>query len=267
MIGQARLVGELMSMTGPDAPKTVMLVGGHGCGKHTLAGEFAERVGLPISDLTETVSFETLQEAAMNPLPTMYLIDVDKLTEQKQNAVLKFIEEPPANARVMLLSSDEGSVLPTVLNRCFRMRFDDYSREELSEIVGGDVADGVMSVCSTPGQVRMVSGYYDKLVGYCSGFAGKMEKAAKADSFASALRIADRINYRDEYDKFDLNVFIKVLKRELLSEYLAGNGAALELYNIVRDESSKLSDGRLNKKAFTQHMITLMWKKVKGGLT
>lgn len=49
----------------------------------------------------------------------IYIIDeADKLTIQSQNALLKTIEEPPAYAVILLLTTNAEGLLPTVLSRC-----------------------------------------------------------------------------------------------------------------------------------------------------
>jgi hypothetical protein len=151
-------------------------------------------------------------------------------------------------------------VIPTVLNRCYKCKFASYTKEELVNIVGSDVSDAVLSVCTTPGQIRILQNQYDSLLQLCKTIVTKLSKAA----FSNALSIADKINYKDEYDKFDLDIFLKVLKQELYSAYLSGDNKALKLYNIVCMESQKLIDFRLNREIFMQHLITIMWKEVRG---
>ncbi|HLO24468.1 MAG TPA: DNA polymerase III subunit delta' [Geobacteraceae bacterium] len=52
------------------------------------------------------------------------LIDgVDRLNPAAGNALLKTLEEPPGNALIILLTAHVGSVLPTILSRCQRLRF------------------------------------------------------------------------------------------------------------------------------------------------
>ncbi len=43
---------------------------------------------------------------------------VDQLTNQAANALLKILEEPPANALLMLVCHEPGSILPTIKSRC-----------------------------------------------------------------------------------------------------------------------------------------------------
>lgn len=259
MIGQESLQKELFSYTLSQSPKTTLFLGEYGCGKHTLATEWAKVLSLPLVDITKDISLELLEAIQFSSTLTMYLINLDELTEQAQNMVLKFIEEPFDTAYVVLLSSNENRVIPTVLNRCYKCKFTSYTKEELEEIVGNSISDEVFSICKTPGQIRLLRNQYNSLITLCQTIATKMSKAP----FSNALSIVDKINYKDEYDKFDLNIFLKVLRQELYKSYLNGNSSALKLYNIVCIESQKLIDFRLNREIFMQHLITVLWKEAR----
>lgn len=45
------------------------------------------------------------------------MVDIDLMTEQSANRILKTIEEPHSNARIILTTSRIGNVLPTILSR------------------------------------------------------------------------------------------------------------------------------------------------------
>jgi DNA polymerase III subunit delta' len=47
--------------------------------------------------------------------------DADQLTKEAQNALLKTLEEPPAEVHIVLTSSRPETLLPTVLSRCQRI--------------------------------------------------------------------------------------------------------------------------------------------------
>ncbi len=54
----------------------------------------------------------------------VYLItEADRMTAQASNALLKTLEEPPANSILILLTSHPASLLPTIISRCQMMRF------------------------------------------------------------------------------------------------------------------------------------------------
>ncbi len=66
------------------------------------------------------------------------------MTVQAQNALLKTIEEPPAYAVILLLSSNEEAFLPTILSRCVKLKLRPLTDEQvegyLKERMGTDPA-------------------------------------------------------------------------------------------------------------------------------
>ena len=53
----------------------------------------------------------------------IYIVpDADMMTVQAQNALLKTIEEPPAYAVILLLTTNQDAFLPTILSRCVQLK-------------------------------------------------------------------------------------------------------------------------------------------------
>lgn len=70
----------------------------------------------------------------------------DTMTPQAQNSLLKVLEEPPAASILILISSNPEGLLPTVVSRCQRIRFNRIARGELMQALGsknGLSADGL----------------------------------------------------------------------------------------------------------------------------
>ena len=59
------------------------------------------------------------------------LEDCDEYNVQSQNALLKIIEEPPANVRFVFTASSAGAVLPTVRSRVCTLTVDSRSAEDI----------------------------------------------------------------------------------------------------------------------------------------
>ncbi|MDY6935327.1 MAG: AAA family ATPase [Spirochaetota bacterium] len=67
---------------------------------------------------------------------TGVLIDrVDRATEEGQNALLKSIEEPGDSLFIILITSNRTKLLPTILSRCFEIRYSHLSKEEILKII------------------------------------------------------------------------------------------------------------------------------------
>ena len=59
------------------------------------------------------------------------LMDVEKMREEAANAFLKLLEEPPPQTIFLLTTSRPEQLLPTILSRCQRLRFDPLLPESI----------------------------------------------------------------------------------------------------------------------------------------
>ncbi len=59
------------------------------------------------------------------------IVGVDRMNPQAANAFLKTLEEPPSCTVFMLLTTEPGRVLETILSRCLRLNFGGDARYEL----------------------------------------------------------------------------------------------------------------------------------------
>jgi len=63
------------------------------------------------------------QKPNMSPRRTLILDEVEFLTAEAQNALLKITEEPPASSLIIFISSDPESLLPTIMSRIEKIYF------------------------------------------------------------------------------------------------------------------------------------------------
>lgn len=261
MVGQEVIKSRLFSQSLVNTHNSMLFLGEKGCGKHTLANELATHYGLPIFDITNNISYESIEQIYMNPTQCFYLINMDDVLERQQNVLLKFIEEPLPTSYVILISSSKTNLLETIVNRCTTYEFVPYTQEELkSFIVEGDV-DDVLSLCTTPGQIKLLD--VQSLNGLHTLCETILDKLGKA-KYPNALSIAKKINYKDEYDKFDFSLFLNCLKKHLVEGYLKTNSKLFyDMYNIVVKECGLLNISNINKEYFVEHLITCLWERSK----
>ena len=118
------------------------------------------------------------------------------LNQQAQNALLKTIEEPPAYAIIMLLTTNADTFLPTILSRCVTLNIKVVPDEKIKKFLMEkyQIPDYQADVC----------------VAFAQGNVGKAIQLASSDDFnemkASALQLIKRL---DDIDLYEMTAAVK----------------------------------------------------------
>lgn len=256
MIGQDRIILALKS----NLPHTINLIGEYGSGRHTLINEISVYYKYPIIDITDSIMLETLNNISLYPLSRIYIIDVDKITIKQQNMLLKTLEEPSDSAYFCLLSTPSSLILPTITNRCQSYVFELYNKEQLSCFLTTDKYKNlILNSCITPGQVKFINiSNIDTLYKLCFNIVDSLKQA----NYSNALSIASKINYADDYDKYDLNVFMNILAQCLIDKYkLTRDDIYFNMYATLINYHKYLNNNKYNKKYIIESMISKLWQE------
>ena len=101
----------------------------HAC-KQVLSGNHPDLVyvthekpaSMGVDDIREQIN-DTIMVRPYSSQYKIYIVDeAQKMTVQAQNALLKTIEEPPAYAVIMLLTTNPDAFLQTILSRCVQLK-------------------------------------------------------------------------------------------------------------------------------------------------
>lgn len=262
IIGQEKLLTKLDSYTLATLPRTILFLGEVGCGKRTVARHVAEHLGLNFVELTDKVTHEDLTEYSHNVLNTLYLINLSNFTEKQQNQFLKFIEEPSSTVYVILTAPSEIGVLPTILNRCMKLHFEPYTLEQLKyfEWMVSNPSELLYKLCETPGQLMdSSSSNIEELYNFCNVILAKISQA----SYPNALKLETKINYAENYNKFDFNLFFKMMKYTAFQDFKkTGNNTSFEIYQLTNQYIQQLFNKTVAKENFVINYITNLWRSV-----
>jgi len=73
--------------------------------------------------------------AALSPWRVAVIDCMDELNKEASNALLKILEEPPANTLFFLVSHAQGRLLPTIRSRCRRLDFSNLDDDAMTSIL------------------------------------------------------------------------------------------------------------------------------------
>ena len=136
----------------------------------------------------------------------IYIIDeAEKMNTQAQNALLKTIEEPPAYAVLILLTTNADTFLPTILSRCVTLNIKVVPDEKIKKFLMGryQVPDYQADVC----------------VAFAQGNVGKAIQLASSEDFnelkTSVLQLIKRLGDIDIYEMTEAVKQIGAYKLEI----------------------------------------------------
>lgn len=264
MIGQTKLVKKLNSYSLQTFPKTILLLGPKGCGKHLLAQEQAQRLGIELTELTGKVEAEELIEFQQSPITRMYVVDLTGYTEKQQNQFLKFIEEPGKNVYIVLLAESEVGILETVLNRCIKFYFEQYTIDELKMTNWLNVYsnDLVYKICKTPGQLQCVNEQHvEELYNICSKLLTDLPIA----TCANVVSLEYKFDYKQEFaGKYDFDMFFNMLEYVSFEDYLKNNRkTSLTIYKLTTEYRQKQIGRNLVKETLMINFLAMLWEAVR----
>ena len=261
LIGQSRLLSLIDNYTAANLPSTILFIGDIGCGKRTFAMYLAAKLQFDFVEIDKSVKAENIQDFMYSTLKTIYLINLDNFSEKQQNQFLKFIEEPSTTVYVVLTTSSEATVLPTILNRCIKYRFDPYTLEQLKEITGSSVINPkAVEIFKTPGKLMNLteSSFRDIIE-----LAEKVVHKINIASYANAVSILTKINFKDLYSKVDFYLFFDVVEY-LAFEDFKNNGIlqSLAVFKITNQFKQYARKQNLIKETLMLNYLTALWEAV-----
>lgn len=260
VIGQEKLQAILDGYTLRNVPKTMLFLGQDGCGKRWVSTRFAKQLGLDAVEVDPAITADMLLEYSACPIPKMYLINLKEFDERQQNKILKFIEEPSSNTYIILRAESEVGVLPTILNRCVKYAFEDYTPEQLKEFAWAVKCDDdrLYSVCKTPGQLNNLP--EDNLNG-AFALCDTIVKALPVANYANTISLVTHVNVKDDASKIDFGLFFEVLAYVAFEDYKKnGRELSFEIYRHTVRRRAAAFNKPIAKESFMLSFLDELWR-------
>lgn len=228
MIGQKNLIQTIDSyIENNNFPRFLILVGAKGSGKSTLVDYIQTK--LHITRITCDAGVESVREVVSYANTTTskllyHFVDADKMTVSARTAMLKFTEEPPEGAYIIMTIENINHISTTLQSRGVVHYMEQYSPEELIEFAKMNLCKSkdyalVQSFCEVPSEVEyLVKADPQKVYDFVIKIVDNIDYINKAN----ALKIAQYINFKDDEDKYDLRMVWKIFLRECFNRVSSG---------------------------------------------
>lgn len=214
MVGQERLITKIEFLSIDTLPHSLMILGEKGSGRHTIFDMIVDKLHLPFFDITDKLSHDMIDEIYLQVEPIIYFIDIDGITIKESNMILKLVEEPLKNAFIVFIGRTRSGVLPTILNRCQIWEMEKYNEEQLKVFLTEEQYY-LLDYCNTPGQILYLKHLDGGVVNSMQSMCEKIVAYVGSANFANTLTIGDKIAFKNEQDKWDYDVFIKILYKTI----------------------------------------------------
>ena len=250
MIGQSRLKSLINSFDFDSFPNVVLLVGEEGSGKRTLVKEVIQpTLCLDTKDITSEITYEGIGSIYLTPIPFIYIIDMDNLSEKKYNVLLKFLEEPPLNCKIVLLSSNSSRIIPTILNRCQVWNLDKYTDEELLNFTSDK---SLIDYIRFPGKL-LNCGNIQNIVDLSRNILLK----CKLVTLNSLLAVSSKIKWnKSDENKIDPSIFCDIFIHEAANLF-KNKKISVILFNIV----NRFVNSSVSQSSFENCLVELKFNE------
>ena len=259
IIGQESILRFIDSHNLSNLPRTIMLEGPFGSGRHTLAKYLSQQYNLELIDISDNLNYEYIEFITLKVEPCLYLINCNKITVKNENAILKFLEEPPKNSFIVLLTENKHSQLDTIRNRCYCLTLQKYTVDQLRLFLSNGLSESVLMICRTPGEVlgfQNVS--VEDLFALCNKIFDKIQEA----SFANTLTLVNNLAFKDEKDKYNVMLFMRALLLVATDRVMKNLPYCYSDYALTQDYFTRFNVKVDKKYLFENYLIVL--KKSRG---
>jgi DNA polymerase-3 subunit delta' len=197
----------------------------------------ALRRNISVAQVRKLGQFLTTTKS-LSPWRAIVIDSVDDLESEGANALLKMLEEPPANTVFFLVAHAPGRLLPTIRSRCRRLEFD-----QLNDDVMTSLLSRLIPKENCPELVSIAGGSPGRAVQCASLDLAPLEADARAIMLdgdpdnARRSRLASGVSgkaHAERYAAF-LALVPALIAREARSAEGAGRSRALDAYARARD--------------------------------
>ena len=244
-------------------PKASLIISMSDRDKQEFVSKVAEHLRVELIDITENLSFEFLNDLYLKTDGYVYLINLDSLTVNKQNVILKFVEECPSRSYVILLSSIKSTVIPTILTRCVEFDLYQYKKSDIEEYAKG-LNPLLIEISNSFDDVDKFREFdLNSLDNLCKNIGESIGRATMPNTLSISKKY---IYFKDpEQGKYSLEVFAKMLKYSLGNMYKENKSkVTFDLFKATVEFTDTLMNTTLSKEMLLDNFLLRLWKISRG---
>ncbi|NPA53304.1 MAG: DNA polymerase III subunit delta' [Aquificae bacterium] len=187
---------------------------------------------IKISQIRDAIDFLKLKSKEGK---VIIIENAEKMNTEASNALLKTLEEPPENSMIILTTTNQNKLLPTIISRCYKIRFNPLPKEEIYQfLLHKDFSESDAKTFSvlSDGSLSLYSAVKENPKIY------QFAKDLALLFLDKNLRIEGIINLADILDKLDnkdLSIVLQIVQTILHKKMLKGE-FDIDLYDRLLKE-------------------------------
>lgn len=268
-----------------------LFLGKEGIGKKEIAKEFAKKILCQtkeencecksckcfetqnhpdiqiINEESQTIKINTVREMLQTvyekPILSnkkIYIInDCDKMTKEGQNSLLKTLEEPPEYTVIILIASNQDTILNTIKSRCTKIVFEKLKKEEIQEIL---ITKDINTTNISENMYKLFDGSITKAIKILE----KKEKYTQIDDFINGINKTSKLEFitknKEIFDKEEIKEILEYCIVLLFNlGKIENNIKYLNCVNIVQETINRLNSNS-NFDMSIDNMLFKLWEEV-----
>ena len=277
IIGNDKLKKELIhSVEINKTSHSYLFIGTEGIGKKLIAEEFAKML-LAVKDTENSPDFSIIEpdgnsikieqirefqkKVSEKPIISnkkVYIInDSDKMTVEAQNCLLKTLEEPPEFVTIILIGSNEKSIISTIKTRCMILHLEKISDEQIQKYLQDNHQTEINSKI---------------MLEACQGSIGKaLEIKDKQELYQNTEQVVNSLERKDKIDILNMSDFIYKSKDDKLEILNYMNVLFINLAKInskyadciaIVEETKRRLQSNANYDMCIDNLLLSLWENV-----
>lgn len=191
----------------------------------------------------------------------VYIINnAETMTKEAQNCLLKTLEEPQEYVVIILIVSDENSMLPTIKSRCTKIFFEKISDENLKTYIKEKIGD----VHFEESMIKLSEGS----IGKCIEISKKQEILKKIEDFINNIENMDEVqiinasSYFNE-NKEDINLIFDYIYILIFNKTKEFSNKIKYIFAMEKVQNAKEKLSKSNNFDMTiDNMLIEIWREI-----
>jgi len=201
---------------------------------------------------------------ALSPWRAVVIDSVDDLEASAANALLKMLEEPPANCLFLLVSHVPGRLLPTIRSRCRRLDFQPLDDDAMTSVLANEAPE--LEAAERARILSMARGSVGRALAYASLDLAPLEEQALAilregdGDNARRSKLAQALGAKAAADRYTafLDMAPAIIAREARQLDGSARRRALDAYVRARETSRLAPRLSLDPAATVFHLGSIL---------